>query len=84
MEPARREGNLLAFFIVNQAIILVGYWWANLLGAEVLRLAGLLALPALVGVSAGVALFNRIDAARFRQIIFGVLFVSGVVLLVRG
>ena len=43
-----------------------------------------LALPALVGVAAGVAVFNRIDAVRFRQIVFTVLFVSGVVLLVRG
>jgi uncharacterized membrane protein YfcA len=78
------KANLLAFFVVNQAIILVGYWWANLLGADVLRLALWLAVPALVGVGAGVALFNRIDAVRFRRIVFGVLFVSGVVLLLRG
>ena len=82
--PRAMKANLLAFFIVNQAIILAGYWWVNLLGADVLRLAGLLALPALIGVAAGVALFNRIDAVRFRQIVFGVLFVSGVVLLLRG
>jgi uncharacterized protein len=82
--PRAVKANLLAFFIVNQAVILVGYWWANLLDAEVLRLAVLLALPAFVGAAAGVALFNRIDAVRFRQIVFGVLFVSGVVLLLRG
>jgi uncharacterized membrane protein YfcA len=82
--PRAIKANLLAFFIVNQTFILVGYWWANLLGADVLRLAALLALPALVGVVAGVALFNRIDAVRFRQIVFGVLFASGVVLLLRG
>jgi len=33
-----------------------------LLGAEVLRLSALLALPAILGAAAGVALFNRIDA----------------------
>lgn len=82
--PRAVKANLLAFFIVNQAVILAGYWWANLLGADVLRLALLLAIPALVGVAAGVAVFNRIDAVRFRQIVFGVLFVSGVVLLLRG
>jgi uncharacterized membrane protein YfcA len=82
--PRAMKATLLAFFVVNQAVVLVGYWWANLFGAEVLRLAGWLALPALVGVVAGVALFNRIDARRFRQVVYGVLFVSGVVLLLRG
>jgi len=82
--PRAVKANLLAFFTVNQAVILAGYWWANLLGPEVWRLAALLAVPAAVGAAAGVALFNRIDAARFRQIVFGVLFVSGVVLLLRG
>ena len=82
--PRAVKANLLAFFTVNQAVILAGYWWADLLGAEVLRLSALLALPAILGAAAGVALFNRIDARRFRQIVFGVLFVSGVVLLLRG
>jgi uncharacterized membrane protein YfcA len=82
--PRTVKANLLAFFVVNQAFVLVGYWWADLLGAQVLWLALWLALPALVGVAAGVAVFNRIDAVRFRRIVFGVLFVSGVVLLVRG
>jgi len=82
--PRMVKANLLAFFIVNQAVILAGYWWANLLGPDVFRLSVLLAVPALAGVLAGIAVFNRIDAARFRQIVFGVLFVSGVVLLARG
>ena len=82
--PRAVKANLLAFFIVNQAVILIGYWWVGLMDADVLRLSAVLALPALVGVVAGVALFNRIDAVRFRQIVFGVLFVSGVVLLIRG
>jgi uncharacterized membrane protein YfcA len=82
--PRAVKANLLAFFIVNQAVILAGYWWANLLDAETLRLAAWLALPALVGVVAGVALFYRIDARRFRQVVYGVLFLSGIVLLVRG
>jgi uncharacterized membrane protein YfcA len=82
--PRALKANLLAFFVVNQGVILVGYWWMNLLGAEVLRLAVALVLPALAGVAVGVTLFNRIDAVRFRQIVFGVLFISGIVLLLRG
>jgi uncharacterized membrane protein YfcA len=82
--PRTVKANLLAFFVINQAVILAGYWWADLFGADVLRLALWLALPALVGVAAGVAVFNRIDARRFRQVVFAVLFVSGVVLLLRG
>lgn len=69
---------------MNQAVILLGYWWAGLLTPEVGRLTLLDPLPALVGVAAGVALFNRVDHARFRQIVFGLLFVSGLALLVRG
>ena len=82
--PRTMKANLLAFFIVNEGAILIGYWWANLLTPEVWSTTAVLALPALVGVSAGVVLFNRIDAVRFRQVVYGVLFVSGVVLLLRG
>jgi uncharacterized membrane protein YfcA len=82
--PRTMKANLLAFFIANQAVILTGYWWADLLTREVLALSALLALPALAGVAGGVVLFNRIDARRFRQIVFGVLLVSGVTLLLRG
>jgi uncharacterized membrane protein YfcA len=82
--PRTVKANLLAFFILNQAVILVGYWWAGLFGADVLRLSVGLALPALIGVLAGVAVFNRIDARRFRQIVFAVLFLSGSVLLLHG
>jgi uncharacterized membrane protein YfcA len=41
-------------------------------------------VPAALTLALGVALFNRVDQAGFRRIIFAVLFVSGVVLLVRG
>ncbi len=39
------------------------------------------ALPAAVGTVLGMALFNRVDHVRFRQVAFAVLFASGVVLL---
>ena len=82
--PRTIKANLQAFFVVNQAVILAGYWWAGLLTREVWGFAALFAAPAIVGVAAGVALFNRTDPVRFRRIVFALLFVSGAVLLVRG
>ena len=82
--PRAMKANLLAFFIVNETVILLGYSWAGLLTREVWWLGGVLVVPSLLGVAVGVAVFNRIDAVRFRQIVFGALFASGLVLLVRG
>jgi uncharacterized membrane protein YfcA len=36
------------------------------------------------GLAAGMLLFNRLDRERFRRVVFGVLLVSGLVLLIRG
>jgi uncharacterized membrane protein YfcA len=82
--PRTVKANTMGFFIVNQAVILAGYWWVGLLTREVLSAATAFALPALAGMGAGVALFGRLDAERFRRIVFAVLAVSGVLLLVRG
>ena len=51
--PRTIKANLQAFLVVNQLVILVGYWWAGLLTREVWRLAGLLALPAALGLLGG-------------------------------
>jgi uncharacterized membrane protein YfcA len=49
---------------------------------ETVRLM-LLALPAVIlGVFAGLAVYNRVDTAQFRRILMCVLLVSGVLLLV--
>jgi uncharacterized membrane protein YfcA len=82
--PRTVKANLQAFFMVNQAVILAGYAWAGLLTPVVWRHAAAFALPALAGAVVGVRLFDRIDAARFRQIVFVLLFLSGVALLARG
>ena len=58
--------------------------WAGLLTPDVLRLAAVFALPAVGGVLVGVSLFNRVDAVKFRRVVFGLLFVSGVALVLRG
>lgn len=82
--PRAIKANLQAFFVVNQAAILLGYWWTGLLTPEVWRLAGVFALPAVAGGLAGVRLFGRVDHVRFRRIVFALLLVSGLILLVRG
>ncbi len=81
--PRAFKANLQAFFFVNQVVILAGYWWAGLLSGEVWRLAASFALPAAGGVVIGVLCFNFFDQRRFRQLVFGLLLVSGVILLVR-
>jgi hypothetical protein len=82
--PRTMKANIMGFFVVNQGVILLGYWWAGLLTASVLRLTATLALPALAGVLAGAAAFGRLDPARFRRLVFALLLVSGLVLLIRG
>ncbi len=78
------KGNVMAFFVVNQSVILAGYWWAGLLTRDTLATATAYALPALAGVLAGMAMFTRVDAIRFRRLVFGLLLLSGLVLLIRG
>ena len=82
--PRTMKANTMGFFVVNQAVILAGYWWMGLLTREVASVATAFALPALAGVGAGVVLFGRLDPARFRRLVFALLAVSGVLLLVRG
>ena len=82
--PRTMKANTMAFFVVNQAVILAGYWWAGLLTHEVAGVAASFALPALAGGSTGIALFGRLDAERFRRVVFALLLVSGAVLLVLG
>lgn len=80
----RVKATLQAFFLANQSVILLGYWWAGLLTRDVWQASAVFVVPGTLGLVAGVALFNRVDQARFRRIVFAVLFVSGAVLLLRG
>ncbi len=82
--PRTMKANTMGFFVVNQGVILLGYWWAGLLTPEVAGVAASFALPALAGVGAGVALFGRLDPVRFRRLVFALLLISGLVLLIRG
>jgi uncharacterized membrane protein YfcA len=82
--PRTMKANTMGFFVVNQGVILAGYWWAGLLTREVAGVAMAFALPAVAGLGAGVALFGRLDPVRFRRVVFALLAVSGGLLLVRG
>lgn len=82
--PRTIKANLQAFFLVNQAVIMIGYWWAGLLTQEVSRYAAVFVVPAGLGLAIGMALFARVDQVRFRRIVFAILFASGLLLVVRG
>jgi len=82
--PRTIKANLQAFFLVNQVVIMIGYWWAGLLTPQVWRYAGVFLVPATLGLLVGMALFARVDQARFRRIVFAILFASGLLLVVRG
>jgi len=82
--PRTFKANLQAFFFVNEAVVLVGYWWAGLVNAEAWRLAVSFALPAAGGTVLGMLCFRHVDQHRFRRLVFWLLLVSGAVLLGRG
>jgi len=82
--PQTIKANLQVFFLVNQAVILAGYWRAGLLTGDVWRLSVSFAVPAAAGTVLGILLFNHVDHASFRRVVFAVLLVSGLVLLTRG
>ena len=56
----------------------------GLLTREVKIASLVFALPALIGIGTGIALFGRLDPARFRRLVFALLLFSGLVLLVNG
>ena len=82
--PRVLKANVTAFFVVNQAAILTAYWWTGLITREVIVTTLAFALPAMAGIGSGMALFGRLDPARFRRVVFALLLLSGVILLVRG
>ena len=65
-------------------VVVVLLEWAGIVTREVWRLSASFALPAAAGTALGMLLFNRVDHSRFRQVVFAVLLVSGIILLIRG
>jgi uncharacterized membrane protein YfcA len=82
--PRTIKANLQAFFVANQIVVLVGYWWAGLLTREVWRLALSFAIPAAIGTGLGMAVFAYVDPVKFRRLVFALLLIAGVTLILRG
>jgi uncharacterized membrane protein YfcA len=83
-KPYPLKATLQAFFVANQTVILVGYWWTGLLTPEVMWLVVAYALPAIAGLALGMHLFARVNHVRFRRLVFALLLVTGLTLCVRG
>jgi uncharacterized membrane protein YfcA len=74
---------LAAIFELNSIVQLIGYSAQGLYTPDVVAIALLAVVPALVGLAAGVALRGRLDAQRFRQVIVALVVLSVVNLLWR-
>jgi uncharacterized membrane protein YfcA len=83
-KPRPLKATLQTFFVANEVVVLVGYWWAGLLTPEVMGLVVGFALPAVAGVAFGMHLFPRIDHQRFRRLVFVLLLITGCILCLRG
>ena len=83
-EPRQVKANLQGFFMVNQTVALTGFWMSGLLTSQVLEMAVTFAIPSAVGLAIGMAMFGRVDAVKFRRMVYGLIFLSGVGLLLKG
>jgi uncharacterized membrane protein YfcA len=82
--PRTMKANIGGYLVVNQLVTLAGFWWAGLVTRDVVTLTMSYAVPGLAGTVAGMMLFGRIDARRFRLIVSALLLVSGLLLVIRG
>lgn len=81
VEPARFRGTIAAFFTASNFIAVTllaanGAFSRATIGQSVVGFPALL-----VGYAVGYRVFQRIDAIRFRQVVIGILLISGVVAL---
>jgi uncharacterized membrane protein YfcA len=82
--PRAFKATLQTFFLANQLVTLGLYRWQGLLTREVMWLAVTFAVPAILGMAAGIYLFDRINHTQFRRVVFAFLAVSGLALIIRG
>src|SRR5262245_35808704 len=82
--PRNTKAMLQAFFLVNYSVVVVNHWWVGLLTREVAWLACLYVIPAAIGITAGIHLFDRMHQVCFRRLMFSLLFVLGLAMCVRG
>jgi uncharacterized membrane protein YfcA len=77
-----QRGIYQPFIVVTQAAALAFLGTVGTIDGETLRLIALALPVTVVGVTAGLAVYERIDAAQFRRVLMCLLLVSGVILLV--
>src|SRR5690606_12982821 len=79
-DKARFRSTLAAFFVPLTVALIVDYALLGLYRPEVLRLGGCAAVVMLVSILLGERAYHRLDAQRFRRLVWVLLLVGGIVL----
>jgi hypothetical protein len=75
------RSTLSALWLLLNLVLITSYLIEGLLGAESLRLTGILAVPLALGLLSGDLLHHRVDAQMFRTMVYVLLAIAGVLLL---
>lgn len=82
LDKRRFRSTLSALWLLLNAVLLARFVVAGSYDAASARLAALLLVPLVAGLVAGERLHGRIDARRFRLLVFSLLLVAGLVLAI--
>lgn len=77
------RANLCCVFLIENVFRLLAYGYTGILTKAVFLTALLLASAVVAGMKLGFRLYNRLDEARVRQLVIGLLLISGTLLSVR-
>jgi len=77
------RASLIFFFLGTDVIATLNGVWQGLLTPAVLRLAGLLTIPMIIGIALGHRFFQRADPAVFRRKVMGLLVLISVATIVK-
>jgi len=75
------RSTLSALWLLLNLVLIASYLIEGLLGAESLRLTGILAVPLGLGLLSGDRLHHQVDAQMFRTMVYVLLAIAGVLLL---
>ena len=73
-EQVRVQGIV---FLIGAVVLLVAHLFSGVLNAQTMPLSALLCIPAVIGMSAGFALQDRLDVVQFRRWTQILLVISG-------
>lgn len=79
-----QRATFQSFFIGTQILIIGIYIAAGLINAHTMQLVMIAALPIIISSWLGSRVFKRFAGQHFQKLIFGLLFVSGVTLILNG